>query len=239
MLRINLLSGPRNVSTALMYSFAQRSDTQVWDEPLYAHYLRVTDADHPGRDETLASMDSDGERVVREVLLGAAGHPVLFFKQMAHHHIGLDLGFLRDLTNILLIRHPAEVINSFSQVIPHPTMTDIGIARQAGLYDLLRHMGQQPLVLDGNELLKAPREMLTALCAGLGIPFDPAMLAWPPGPRPEDGCWAPYWYASVHRSTGFAPYRERPHTVAPQHQALLDAALPYYTRLSAVALRAR
>ena len=38
--RICLWSGPRNVSTALMYSFAQRPDTRVVDEPLYGHYLR-------------------------------------------------------------------------------------------------------------------------------------------------------------------------------------------------------
>ena len=36
-LRLNVWSGPRNVSTALMYSFAQRSDTRVVDEPLYAY----------------------------------------------------------------------------------------------------------------------------------------------------------------------------------------------------------
>ena len=69
-LRINLWSGPRNVSTALMYSFAQRADTRVVDEPLYAHYLRVSGADHPGREEVLAALDQDGERVVREVILG-------------------------------------------------------------------------------------------------------------------------------------------------------------------------
>jgi len=38
MIRINLWSSPRNVSTALMYSFAQRLDTTVVDEPLYAYY---------------------------------------------------------------------------------------------------------------------------------------------------------------------------------------------------------
>ncbi len=41
--------GPANVSTALMYSFAQRDDTRVVDEPLYGHYLRVSDAAHPAR----------------------------------------------------------------------------------------------------------------------------------------------------------------------------------------------
>ena len=36
---ICLWSSPRNISTALMYSFAQREDTEVVDEALYAHYL--------------------------------------------------------------------------------------------------------------------------------------------------------------------------------------------------------
>jgi len=89
-LRVNLWSGPRNVSTALMYSFAQRADTRVVDEPLYAHYLRVSGASHPGRDEVLRSQDADGERVVREVILGACDREVLFCKQMAHHLVELD-----------------------------------------------------------------------------------------------------------------------------------------------------
>jgi hypothetical protein len=34
-------SGPRNLSTAMMYAFAQRSDCRVWDEPFYAAYLAI------------------------------------------------------------------------------------------------------------------------------------------------------------------------------------------------------
>jgi Sulfotransferase domain len=36
---VNLWCIPRSCSTALMYSFAQRDDTTVVDEPLYAHFL--------------------------------------------------------------------------------------------------------------------------------------------------------------------------------------------------------
>ncbi|WP_428842554.1 hypothetical protein [Panacibacter microcysteis] len=36
--RICLWSSPRNISTAMMYSFGRRADTIVFDEPLYAHY---------------------------------------------------------------------------------------------------------------------------------------------------------------------------------------------------------
>ena len=68
-LRLCVWSGPRNVSTALMYSFAQRADARVVDEPLYAHYLRVTGSAHPDREAILASQDGDGDRVVREQVL--------------------------------------------------------------------------------------------------------------------------------------------------------------------------
>ena len=93
--RICLWSGPRNVSTALMYSFAQRPDTQVFDEPLYGHYLRVSNASdyHPGAEEVLNTMDCDGDSVV-EMMLGEHNKPVVFFKQMTHHLIDLDRSFL-------------------------------------------------------------------------------------------------------------------------------------------------
>ena len=37
---IHAISGPRNISTAIMYSFAQRPGCSVFDEPLYGIYLK-------------------------------------------------------------------------------------------------------------------------------------------------------------------------------------------------------
>ena len=37
--RIAMWSGPRNISTAMMRSWENRSDTEVVDEPFYAFYL--------------------------------------------------------------------------------------------------------------------------------------------------------------------------------------------------------
>ena len=91
--RINLWSGPRNISTALMYSFAQRHDTKVFDEPLYAHYLKTTGIIHPGTADILRSQENDGEKVVASLILGYNEEPVLFFKQMTHHLIDLDMEF--------------------------------------------------------------------------------------------------------------------------------------------------
>ena len=55
-MRIAMWSGPRNLSTAMMYSFGNRSDFAVMDEPFYAAYLAATGDDHPMRSEILAHM---------------------------------------------------------------------------------------------------------------------------------------------------------------------------------------
>ncbi|HVR30587.1 MAG TPA: sulfotransferase family protein [Thermoanaerobaculia bacterium] len=238
MLRINLWSGPRNVSTALMYSFAQRSDTRVVDEPLYAHYLRVSGAEHPGCEEVLASQEQDGERVVREVILGDCDRAVLFAKQMAHHLVALDRSFLARCANVLLTRDPREVLPSLAQNLATPTLRDTGYAVLTELLDQLDAIGQDPPVLDGRELLRDPRAVLGELCRRLGIGFEEAMLSWSPGGRPEDGVWAPHWYAGVHRSSGFEPYAPKNESFPAPLRPLLEECTPHYQRLSARAIRA-
>jgi len=237
-LRINVWSGPRNVSTALMYSFAQRSDTRVVDEPLYAHYLRVSGAAHPGREAVLEAQDSDGERVVRERILGPCDRPVAFFKQMAHHLVGLDRAFLARTANVILTRDPKEMLPSLRENVAHPTIADTGYAVQTGLFEELRALGQSPPVLDAREVLADPRRVLTELCRRLGLPFEDAMLAWKPGARPEDGVWAPHWYASVHRSSGFQPFRPKTAPFPPELEPLLAECRPHYEALARVAIRA-
>ncbi|MBL8863203.1 MAG: sulfotransferase family protein [Planctomycetes bacterium] len=230
-IRLNIWSGPRNVSTALMYSFAQRSDTRVVDEPLYAHYLRHTGADHPGRERVLAAQDDDGARVVRDVILGPSDRPLVVFKQMAHHLVGLDPGFLALTANVLLTREPEEMLTSLVENIPDPILRDTGYAAQTAIAAQLASIGQEPCVLVAHRLLQDPEGLLTRLCARLGLPFERAMLSWEAGPRPEDGVWAPFWYASVHRSRGFQPYRPKAARVPPRLAPLLEECRTHYARL--------
>ena len=157
---INLWSGPRNVSTALMYSFAQRSDTRVLDEPLYGHYLRVSGAEHPAAAEVMEAMDCDGERVMRRTLSDPGDRPLRFLKQMAHHLVDLDEGFLDACVNVLLIRDPREMLPSLVRQIPRPVLRDTGLERQWRLLSDLRRRGQSPPILDARELLLAPAAVL-------------------------------------------------------------------------------
>ena len=231
--RINLWSGPRNISTALMYSFAQRSDTVVVDEPLYGHYLRVTDADryHPGAREVLESMETDGEKVL-DRMWGDYEKPVVFFKQMTHHLVELDLSRIVGMKHLILTRDPAEMLPSFAKEVPNPTLRDVGYRQHLELLDYLEEQGENPVVLDSKRVLLDPQKTLARLCDAVGIEFDASMLRWEPGPRPEDGTWAKHWYHNVHKSSGFMPYRPKTEPFPENLKPLLEKCRPIYEELS-------
>lgn len=238
-IRINCWSGPRNVSTALMRSFAQRADARAVDEPLYGYYLATTDAPHPGREELVEVLETDAATIIDEVILGPCDRDVLFLKQMVHHLIPeLDLRFLERCVNVLLIRDPAEVIASLVHQLPEPTMRDVGLERQARLFTELRAAGQEPPVLDAKQLLLDPEGVLGVLCDRIGIRWDPAMLSWPAGPHPEDGIWAKYWYDNVQSSTGFSPYRPKSAEVPDHCMDLLVECRAHYDELLPYAIAA-
>ncbi len=240
--RICLWSGPRNVSTAVMYAFAQRSDTQVIDEPLYAHYLYTkygadaTNSTHPGTPKVLASMSTDARVVIRDVILGPCDKSVLFMKQMAHHLIDIDLSFLQQTCNLFLIRDPREMLPSLAKIIGTPTLADTGLKTQHDLFLSLRAAGQSPPILDAQLLLEDPCGVLRQLCERLDLAFEVAMLSWETGGIPADGVWAPYWYTNVHRSTGFAPYRPKSEPFPSALTEVLSECSQYYKVLRADAI---
>ena len=235
---ICLWSGPRNVSTALMYSFRQRADTRVIDEPLYAHYLNVTGAQHPGREDVLKAQDNDGNNVIHDVIMGTCDRSVLFVKNMAHHLVDIPLGFLECTENVILTREPADMLRSLSHQIPQPTLRDTGFKRQVDLLHQLQTLGQNPAVIDARELLNDPAGILGKLCTHIGIPFSKDMLHWSTGPKPEDGVWAPHWYSSVHTSTSFTAYREKTDPFPESLEPTLKECQPFYETLYARAFKA-
>jgi len=238
-IRIACWSGPRNISTAMMRSWASRADCAVCDEPLYAHYLSTLDAakreEHPAWAEVLASQPTDWREVVA-ALTGPVpgGRPIWHQKHMAHHLTpGMNTAWLAGLRHALLVREPADMITSFIKVMPNPTPADLGLPQQVRLLEILeRETGTRPIVVDSREVLEDPRAALSKLCAHVGVRFDEAMLAWPPGPRPEDGVWAPHWYASVNKSTGFTPYRPKNEPVPERLAGVLAECEELYRELT-------
>ena len=215
-----------------MYSFAQRQDTQVYDEPLYGYYLKNTDASeyHPDADLIMKSMECDGRKVV-EMMLGPHEKPVVFFKNMTHHLLDLDRTFLKQGMNIILTRDPREMLPSFHRVIPNPGMKDVGYQAHWELIEYFLANGIDFNVVESSQILKNPESSLRLVCRNAGIEFDPAMLSWPEGARPEDGVWAKHWYSSIHHSTGYKPYRVKRKVLPGELEPLLKECLPIFERI--------
>ncbi len=229
---INLISGPRNLSTALMYSFAQREDITVLDEPFYGYYLQNTslENEHPSQIEILQTMELREEKVVEQIN-SLSKKKNVFVKGMAHHYLSDSPNFILSWENVILIRHPKKLIASFSKVIHTPTLNDIGIKKASELFLFLKKNEKTPIVIDSDELLKSPEAYLKKLCDLLNIPFSEKMLRWKKGGIPQDGIWAKHWYGNVHNSEGFAVQKSSSQPLPEHLKPLLKEALPYYETL--------
>jgi hypothetical protein len=238
--RIAMWSGPRNISTAMMRSFEARGDTAVTDEPFYAAYLQRTGIDHPLRDEVIASQSIDS-REVAATLVGPVpgGKPIWYQKHMTLHLLdGFERDWMSQVLNAFLIRDPPAVLASYAAKRTQVTLADLGFVQQRRLFEQeAERLGAPPPVVDAADILANPARSLERLCRALGIVYTPSMLGWPKGPRPTDGVWAPAWYHSVERSTGFQTRGlESAVVLPPPLLRLADEARPHYEALKAYCL---
>ncbi|HVV64332.1 MAG TPA: hypothetical protein VHC42_02600 [Rhizomicrobium sp.] len=241
--RIAMWSGPRNISTAMMRSFENRLDTAVIDEPFYAAFLKATGIDHPMREESMASQPTDPRAVVEQILGPVpGGRPVWYQKHMTHHMVeGFPRDWISAMRNAFLIRAPEDVLASYVQRREAVSLDDIGFVSQRELFEReCDRLGAPPPVIEADDVLADPRGALGALCAALGVGFSERMLSWPAGRRATDGAWAPVWYGSVERSTGFGrPRGTTPReALEPRLRRIADEARPHYERLRRFKLKA-
>lgn len=218
----------------MMRAFENRHDARVVDEPFYAYYLKATGAPHPMAAEIIARGPTDWRDVVQAMTDGdLQGRRVHYQKQMTHHLLPeVDRGWLAQVTNCFLIRHPAEVIESYLKKNYRPTAEDLGFPQQVQIYETVRRQsGREPPVLDAADVLRDPRGMLTALCRAVGLSMDERMLSWPAGPRDSDGVWGPHWYGEVYKTMSFAPYRPHPRQVPAELRDVFDRCLIDYERM--------
>ncbi len=209
-LTIAMWSGPRNISTAMMRSFDNRNDTAVLDEPFYAHYLKKTGINHPGRESIINSQSCKWDDILK-MCVGPIpeGKPLWYQKHMAQHNLeGCDISWISNVKNCILIRDPKFVIQSYSKQLPINGEWQLGYKQQLEIMQYLeKNEGISPPILDAKDILLNPERLLKILCNKIGINFSKNMLSWAKGSRASDGIWGKYWYKSVNKSTGFIPYK--------------------------------
>lgn len=237
--RIAMWSGPRNISTAMMRSWENRADTSVVDEPFYAYYLDQTQSPHPYFNEVVSSQPTDYQEVVNLLTTKTCSSRYQYQKHMTHHMLeDVDLNWTSSLQHCFLIRDPEQVVNSYTNSRGECCAQDIGIIRQAQLYEEISEItGQDIPIIDSNDVLSDPANILSQLCDRLDLPFTSSMLAWPKGPRGSDGVWASHWYHSVEQSTGFGEVPQQKFTLTQSQRQVVEEVRPYFSMLSKMRIK--
>ena len=231
--KIMLWSSPRNISTALMYSFAQREDTSVMDEPFYAYYLTHVNPEvyHPGKEEILNSQSSNFSEIVNKIDKFNE-RDVLFVKNMTHHLAKTNFNFTKNWYHVILTRNVKSAYNSFKKVIKKPTVLDLGYKEQYSIGLNLKEQNIPFYVLKSEQLLKSPQVELENLCDFLNINFYDCMMSWDLGGIKEDGVWAKYWYENVHNSQGFLQKKKINHSKIIENETIAISTEFYFKLLA-------
>jgi hypothetical protein len=239
-IRIAMWSGPRNISTAMMRSFSSRADCAVSDEPFYGAFLKTSGEPQPMADEVIADMDCDWQSIA-SAMRGPVpgGRAVWYQKHMPHHMVGpIDILDFPDHAHAFLIRAPELVVASYAAKNDLRAAHLLGFAKLVDYHSRISDkLGACAPIIDSNDILNDPAGMLAALCAALGIDWDPAMLGWQAGRHPDDGIWASHWYGAVEKSTGFAPPSSKMPLLNDEARRIADECQADYEVLSALRIR--
>ena len=231
---INMWSGPRNLSTALMRSFENRKDTNVWDEPLYAYYLKNTKLNHPLAKKIINKYKTNIDDLIKDMTTKKDHLKILYLKQMTHHLINkTSIDWIKKTKNCLLIRDPKKVINSYLKKNEIKTLDDIGFESQYKIFRYLNKNKLKIIVINADDLIFNSEKTIKNLCNNLKIEFTNNMLKWPKGKRKTDGIWGEVWYKKVINSTTFnSDYINKEIKIPSKYNSLLNEANQIYKELN-------
>ncbi len=230
---IYMWSGPRNLSTALMRSFENREDTEVYDEPFYAYYLNKTKLNHPMKKEIINNYPVSQAKIIKQITTIPDNKKIFYQKHMTHHIIkNTKLTWINKGHNCFLIRHPAKVINSYIKKNKLSNINDIGFKKQYEIFNKIKKNKFKYVVINADNILINPNKTIKKLCKKLNINFSQRMLHWRKGKRNTDGIWSKVWYKNVEASTTFSKYKNENLSVPKKYFKIYIEALKYYEKMN-------
>ena len=210
---IALWAVPRSTSTAFEWMMRQRGDLDCLHEPFGEAWYqgeaplwpRFTDGEKTTKGLTI-------ETVWEDIQARAEKGPV-FLKDFPHYinHMWTP-EFLGQFTHAFLIRDPAKTVTSIYDKWPDFDELEVGFPEQRALFDLLTALdGAPPPVIDSDDLLENPSQMVEAFCNAVDIPFIPEALSWEPGADTGDYSWwdGGSFHANLRASSGLKPQTRR------------------------------
>ena len=230
---VSCWSGPRNISTALMRSWSSRKDTFVTDEPFYAYYLKETKLKHPLYNEIINKYSSNYDEIVNYLINRIPKDKKIWYqKHMAHHIFNFNnIEWVNNCENCILLRHPKEVISSYSKKNKLNSVEELGYPQQYEIIKYLKKINKSYLILDSSDLLKNPEKVLSNWCMTINIKFDKSMLIWEKGNYVTDGIWWKNWYDNVIKTTGFKEYEKKDINIENKYDSIYNESMKYYSFL--------
>ena len=238
--RIAMWSGPRNISTALMYSFENRSDCYATDEPLYASFLLKSGTPHPGAEEVIENNEAQVGKIITTLTGPIPDEKQIWYQKHMCHHLppDSDISWIDNFKNCFLIRNPREVLLSLSKITDSIDLLSTGLPQQLTIFrHVIKSSGKIPPVIDSADVLEDPESILSLLCESISIPFSQRMLSWDPGPRSCDGIWGKYWYDSVWKSSGFSSSSSKEGELSEHLHSVLEESTMIYQELRGMRIR--
>lgn len=203
---------PRSTSTAFEWMMRQRGDLNCVHEPF-------GEAWYQGEQPLWPRVAADSVRTpgltlesVWQNLQAMANEGPVFSKDFAHYITSLwDKEFLANFNHSFLIRDPAKTITSMYKHWPDFDEAELGFAEQRELFDKLSdHLGAPPPLIDSDDLLEDPHNIIARWCDAIGIPFIESALSWTPGARDEVSWWdGGAFHENLRNSDGLKPQERR------------------------------
>jgi hypothetical protein len=161
----------------------------------------------------------------------------LFFKDTTdfyYPYLLRDEEFLRTATHTFLVRHPRDAIASHYALHPALSRDEIGFGWLHEIFEAVTEAtGVVPVVVDSDELIARPAEIVERYCERVGIPYRREALSWRPGMAPG---WqrSERWHQATSASNAFTPTERKYETTVDNSPLLaeyLSHHLPYYERM--------
>lgn len=232
---VALWAVPRSISTAFERVFVERGDFRVLHEPFSMSYYFSPDRRSERFTDGEVKEEYRFEKVLSEVL--SPGEKPVFFKDMAYHIASImDRELVDRFRNTFLMRDPRAVLYSYAKKWPDFTFEEAGYEELYRLYEYAVENGQDPVVIDAQDLSENPDAVVAAYCDSLGIDHKPQALTWEPREIPEWDVWNG-WHDSAQESTGIGKLESKEVDLPDNLEELYLRCLPYYEALYAKRLR--
>lgn len=250
-----LWTAPRCVSTAFERSIMTLKNSKILHEPYSAAFYFGPEKQSPRYVSQETNQQATYRSISKLLQKEYDGKDFVFAKEMAYcvenkFHIFTEEGF-KNFKHSFLIRHPLKAVYSLYKASTNPKLTgwdyfdpaEAGFRQMVELYEFIeRHIHRDPIVVDADDLLDYPNEILQSYCEAVGLEYEENMTSWEPGPVPEWDVWAG-WHEDALKSSGFKARVKKNRSRAcvafdvedlpPQVAAVVEECMPYYETLSA------